>query len=463
MDHYKEYYALSESISMLNGKVSVFIRTNKEFRRELDSYMGGIRMPGSKDEVNRALSIVQKPDYESKKSEYDAELKKLKLDPKQQKIVDACRAKNQAEAELQTQMEKEGFSPTVIKSTTDYINRGGSSAKAVDDWARDSNRRLSTILAEWTTQEELGTRQSNPELEARGRQADKIGMLLSDYEGANRVYRYAHKEYGKTLHYPSSHDTLKAALKIAAQDKPDTENAIKRMNLDEKQQEVVYAAMKSSSAARILSAAMAERGFSEEDRNNTILDVHQTGRGQRLHDWLAGEREAVEQETREFRAKLAEKSDEKNAEAAPAKVSGKVAQSARKAVEKIAVDDNNIIVVKGNSALSKIVKDSRLKGAWGKAEEALGGEADKLTVTLVLSTAVAEANGINRPDHIQPGWKINVAKTVEKIDEVVSKMKQHATMTDEQTPGKITGAEYRDPEHGLKGKTTKDILGVGKE
>ncbi len=115
---------------------------------------------------------------------------------------------------------------------------------------------------------------------------------------------------------------------------------------------------------------------------------------------------------------------------------------------------DGVIDVKNGDSLSKIANDERLKDARAKVKAALGDKADDLTVTLVLSMAMAEANGIKKPNHIEPGWKIDVAKTVAKIDEVAGKMKLNPIMKDEATLGQITPQEFRSAMQG----TTQEIL-----
>lgn len=117
------------------------------------------------------------------------------------------------------------------------------------------------------------------------------------------------------------------------------------------------------------------------------------------------------------------------------------------------------IVVQSGDSLSKIAQnDDRLKEARKQVEAALGTK-DKLTVTLVLSMALAAANDIEKPDMIHPGKKLDIGKTIAKIDEVASKMKLHPTMKDD---GKISGAEFGDMQSGIRGKTTKEILEAGR-
>lgn len=117
------------------------------------------------------------------------------------------------------------------------------------------------------------------------------------------------------------------------------------------------------------------------------------------------------------------------------------------------------IVIQKDDSLSKIAQnDDRLKEARAAVEKALGTK-DKLTVTLVLSMALAAANEVEKPDLIQPGKKLDIGKTMGKIDEVAGKMKLHPTMKDD---GKISGAEFGDMQNGLKGKTTKEILEAGR-
>lgn len=128
------------------------------------------------------------------------------------------------------------------------------------------------------------------------------------------------------------------------------------------------------------------------------------------------------------------------------------------------VATDGVIVVKDGDSLSKIaIKDPQMKAVREAVEKAFNGHADKLTVTLITAMAMAEANDIQKPDHIEAGWKIDVAKTMAKLPEVVAKMRTHPAMLDDKTPGQITLEEFKGLQAGvpnLQGKTRQEILGA---